>query len=79
MPGTLENERRVAAAIQTALHLGLAVALLWLLAVYLRDVQPNAVREAPRWLEIGFPIAICLGAVHFLRRSWLAFRRFRES
>jgi len=79
MPGTLDTERRVAAAIQTVLHLGLAVALLWLLAVYLRDVRPASTREIPRWLEVGFPAAICVGAAHFLRRSWLAFRRFRNS
>ncbi len=75
---SLRNERRVSSAILAMVHALLAAALVAMMASYWRYVSPETREALPPWLEIGFPVAICIGALHFLRRSLQAWRRFRN-
>ena len=70
-------EPRVTSAILCALYLLLSVGLIALLGAYLRYVRPS-VENIPSWLAIGFPVALCMGTLHFGHRSFQAWRRFRR-
>jgi hypothetical protein len=71
----LDRERQIACALQGIIHLLLAGALAAFLVIYLRN-RPSA--DLPAWLAYGFPIAICMGILHFGRRSLLFWKRLRK-
>ena len=74
-PGSpFDVERRISGIIQSVVYGLLSGALIWLLWIYLDRIRPRGT-ETPLWLEIGFPLAICLGALHFARRGVVAWRR----
>ena len=72
-------ERRISAAIIAVVQLLVAVALAGMLHAYLRYARPQTGDDLPTWLAIGFPVALCIGVLHFLRRSFVSWRRFRRS
>ncbi len=73
--GGLDRERRIVLAVQGTIHLLLAGVLAVFFVVYLRN-RPSA--ELPVWLAYGFPIAICIGVLHFGRRAVLCWRGIRR-
>jgi len=72
----LKTERLVTSWIVLALNVALAIALGWLAVVYWQVVRPG-IEAVPAWLRDGFPIALCIGILHFSRRSWRAWVRLK--
>jgi hypothetical protein len=71
----LRLERKVANGILFVLYALLAAALLVMLVTYVRSPRSWPL---PAWLSVGFPLALCIGVVHFGRRTWQSWRRFRR-
>lgn len=74
---TTRAERRISAGVLVAVNLAVIAALVWLYVEIDRTVLPRAT-SVPRWVAIGYPLATCIAAVHFGRRAWLAWKRFRR-
>jgi len=72
------TERRISAALLVVTHLCVIAALLWLYLTIERSVFPRAT-SMPLWVRIGYPLATCTGVIHFGRRAWQAYKRFRQA
>lgn len=70
-------ERRISAMILIGVNLAVIGALIWLYVTIHRTVNPRAT-SMPVWIEFGYPAATCIAIVHFGRRAWQAWRRFRH-
>jgi hypothetical protein len=79
MPPTgIRLERRISAVLLIGVNLAVIGALIWLYVTIETTVFPRA-GDVSTWIRIGYPAATCIAIVHFGRRAWQAYKRFRAS